>query len=125
MRLTVISDPLIIPSDLFHHSILQVRRLDTLVLDKVLDLAKGHDTVRVSAFSLLARSGKAASEGITALVLDGITTTVHSKTKVDLLRVQAIEPKGNSVVTDLSDISLTANNLAKSLDIGVPRTVEI
>lgn len=116
---------MIVPSDLLHHSIFQVRRLDTLVLDKVLDLAKGHDTIRVSAFSLLARSGKAASEGIAALVLDGITTTVHGETEVDLLRVQAVEPKGNSVVTDLSDISLTANNLAKSLDIRVPRTVEI
>lgn len=123
--LTVISDPLIVPSDLLHHSILQVRRLDTLVLDKVLDLAKGHDTIRVSAFSLLARSGKATPKSIAALVCDSVTTTVHSQTKVDLFRVQAVEPKGNSVVTDLSDISLATNNLAESSDIGVPRTVEI
>jgi hypothetical protein len=123
--LTIISDPLIIPSDLLHHSILQVCRLDALVLDKVLDLSKGHDTIRISAFSLLARSGKATSEGIAALILDRITTTVHGETKVDLLRVQAVEPERNSIVTDLADIGLATNDLAESPNIGVPGTMKV
>jgi hypothetical protein len=116
---------LIIPSDLLHHSILQVCRLNTLILNKLLDLTKRHDTVSVSTLSLLARTGKVASKSITALVRDGVTTTVHSETEVDLLGVKTVEPERNGVIANLTDVGLAANDLAESSDIRVPRTVEI
>jgi hypothetical protein len=110
---------------LLHHRVLDVCRLNALVLDEVLNLPERHNTVCVSALALLAGTRKGASKAVAALIRDSITTTVHSETEVDLLRIKAVEPEGNRVGVNLTDIGLTADDTSKSLDIFVPGTVEI
>ena len=116
---------MVVPGNLLHHGLLEIDRLDALVFDEVLDLTERHDTVRVSAFTLLARTYEGAPEAVTALVSDGVAAAIHSKTEVNLLRIKSIEPERNGVVANLTNISLATDDLSKSSNILIPETVKI
>ena len=113
---TIISYPLVVKSDLLHHGVLEISRLDTL-LDEVLDLAKRHDTIRVGALSLPTGTSEGTSKILAAWVRHSVTATVHSKTEVDLLGIEAGEPERDGVVVDFTDIGLSADDLTEGQNI--------
>lgn len=83
----IITDPLVIPGNLFNSSLLHQFRRQALLLDNALDLVVGQEAFELGAIPGLARAGEITTKLQTVFLRRGVAAAIVCHADVDFLRI--------------------------------------
>jgi hypothetical protein len=110
---------------LFDCSVFHQLRLETFLLDELLNFVVAHEAIELRAVGRVTRISELALHLEAVFVLGSVPTTVVCQTKIDLLWVEVIEPQRQQILLNFTDVGVWANMSADSVDGRVPGTVEV